>query len=141
LAARRLETLVREASWHDAQAERSAAELERARAAVAAFGADEDEGGAGARQTATGQPEDASDGSALAAWEARATELRTRRYRLAAESATREAARRDAENRRARAEASSVIAEERMARADRDVASLGERERTLGEERDAPRTE
>ena len=43
LAARRLETVVREASWHEAQAERSAAELERARAAVAAFGADDAE--------------------------------------------------------------------------------------------------
>ena len=36
LAARRLETVVREASWHEAQAERLAAELERARATVAA---------------------------------------------------------------------------------------------------------
>ena len=41
LAARRLETVVREASWHEAQAERSTAELERARAALAAFGADD----------------------------------------------------------------------------------------------------
>ena len=53
----------------------------------------------------------------------------------------RDAARRDAENRRARAEASTVIAEERMARADRDVAALGERERALAEERDALRAE
>ena len=67
-------------------------------------------------------------------------ELRARRDRLAAESAAREAARRDAENRRARAEASTLIAEERMARADRDVASLGERERALAERaRRAPR--
>ena len=78
---------------------------------------------------------------ALAVWEQRATELRARRDRLAAEAATREAARRDAENRRARAEASTLMAEERMARADRDVASLGDRERTLTEQRDAMRAE
>ena len=35
-SARQLETVVREASWHEAQAERLAAELERARLAIAA---------------------------------------------------------------------------------------------------------
>ena len=40
LVARRLETVVREASWHEAQAERLAAELDRARAAVATLEAE-----------------------------------------------------------------------------------------------------
>ena len=140
LAARRLETVVREASWHESQAERSAAELEGARAALAAFGADDGQAADGA--TAAGATaEDGSDGSALAAWEMRAAELRTRRDRLAGESMAREATRRDAQNRRARAEASTHMADERMARADRDVAALGDRERALAEERDALRAE
>jgi len=40
-----------------------------------------------------------------------------------------------------RAEASTAMAEERVARADRDIAALGERERALAEERDALRGE
>ena len=88
-----------------------------------------------------GPGDDGADGAALAAWESRAATLRARRDRLAEESGAREAARRDAENRRARAEASTLIAEERMARAERDVATLGERERALTVERDALRAE
>ena len=84
---------------------------------------------------------DAADGSALAAWESRAAELRLRRDRLAADAGAREAARREAEQGRARAEASTALAEERMARADRDVDALGERERSLAEARDTLRTE
>jgi len=141
VAARRLETVVREASWQEAQAERSAAELERARAMLAAFGRDDAQPGTDEPTPGVEADGDGSDGSALAAWESRAAELRARRDRLAGESAAREAARRDAQNRRARAEASTHIAEERMARADRDVASLGVRERALAEERDALRTD
>jgi len=141
LAARRLETVAREASWHDAQAERSAAELERARTALAEFGADDAHEASDGRVEPAGTARDVSGGSALAAWERRAAELRARRDRLASESATRETARRDAQNRRARAEASTHIAEERMARADRDVVALGERERALAVERDALRAE
>ena len=150
LAARELETVVREASWHEAQAERLAAELDRARAAAAppedvsgspdAAGA----GSSGARDASGDDVAASADGEAsgaLTAWEARAVELRARRDRLAEEAATRDAARRDAENRRARAEASALMAEERVARADRDVAALGERERALAEERDALRAE
>ena len=140
VAARQLETVVRETAWHEAQAERSTAELESARAAVDAFGSDTSDGEAAEASSAAGTDE-AGDGAALAAWEKRAAELRARRDRLAAEGATRHAARRDAENRRARAEASTLIAEERMARADRDVASLGDRERSLTEQRDTIRAE
>ncbi|HEV8402249.1 MAG TPA: chromosome segregation protein SMC [Candidatus Limnocylindrales bacterium] len=134
-AARQHETVIRESAWHDAQVERLTADLDRARLAAAADGANKPS--VDDRDTAA----TAVDGEALAAWEARATELRARRDRLAEESAGREAARRDAENRRARAEASTVIAEERIARAERDAAALGERERTLAEDRDSLRAE
>ncbi len=136
-AARRLETVVREASWHDAQAERLRAELERARAALPA----EELEAATPLDESADEETGVGEGGALAAWEARATELRARRDRLAAETGSRDAARRDAENRRARAEAGTAMGEERMARADREVALLGERERALTEERDALRVE
>ena len=143
LSARRLETVVRETSWHDAQADRLRADLERARTAM---GAVHDDPADAAHHTAAADDIDAegtgtSDGAALAAWEARATELRARRDRLGEEAGARDATRRDAENRRARAEASTGMADERMARADREVAALGERERALAEERDALRAE
>ncbi len=135
LSARQLETVVREASWHEAQAARLAAELERARFAI---GGTDTDGGPEIPAGAPSSPnDDTADGAALAAWESRAATLRARRDRLAEESGTHEAARREAENRRARAEASTLIAEERMARADRDVAALGDRERALTIERDA----
>ena len=141
LVARQLETVVREASWHAAQVERLETDLERARLAVSAR-EDETPADVDPARGADGKvAEDATDGAALAAWEARAIELRARRDRLAEEAGVRDASRRDAENRRARAEASTLIAEERMARADRDVAMLGERERALTEERDALRAE
>ena len=140
LAARRLEAVVREGAWHQAQAERLQAELARARAGVAAQPSDTAATAEGPA-TPDDAPDVAADGGALAAWEARAAELRSRRDRLAGEAASLDAARRDAEHRRARAEASTSMAEERMARADRDVAALGERERTLAEERDALRAE
>ena len=140
LVARQLETVVREASWHAAQVERLESEFERARHAVSAADASTDADADQARAE-VGPPGDAADGAALAAWESRAVELRARRDRLAEEAGARDATRRDAENRRARAEASTLIAEERMARADRDVGILGERERALTEERDALRVE
>ena len=67
--------------------------------------------------------------------------IRTRRDRLAEDAATRDAAHRDAEHRRARAEAGSLLADERIARAERELAALGERERALAEERDQLRVE
>jgi chromosome segregation protein len=134
LIARRLETVVREASWQEAEAERLRAELDRARAATAST----DDGIPGsATAESSVAVEDARDGAAIAAWEARAADLRARRDRLADESAARDAVRREAENRRARAEAATSMAEDRIARADRDVTALGERKRALVQERDA----
>ncbi len=140
LVARRLETVVREASWHEAQAMRLATELDRARAAVATLEADSPDMTA-ATDAAGAAPSGSEVGTALTAWEARAVELRARRDRLAEEAGVRDASRRDAENRRVRAEASTTLAEQRMARADTDLSTLGERERSLAEERDALRAE
>jgi len=129
--------------------ERLEAELRRARHAVSTRDADADPDAVANADRAqrpapypTGDAvADAADGAALAAWEARSLELRARRDRLAEDAGSRDAARREAEDRRARAEASTAIAEDRMARADREVASLGERERALTEKRDALRSE
>ena len=137
VATRDLETLIREATWHAAQAERLAVDLERAQRAMAAIG-DEAPADDGSGSTTGGAP---GDVAALAAWEDRATDLRARRDRLAEDVGAREAARRDAEHRRARAEASTTMADERMARADREVAVLAERERALADERDALRSD
>jgi chromosome segregation protein len=64
-------------------------------------------------------------------------ELRTRRDGLAGDVAVHERARRDAEGRRARAEASLTLAEGRIASTDRELASVADRERMAMDERDA----
>ncbi|HET7829047.1 MAG TPA: AAA family ATPase [Candidatus Limnocylindrales bacterium] len=129
-AGRSLEAAAREAAWHASQAERLAADAERAAGALAVL---EEPGEA--RPTT---PADASAGDqeAIAAWEARATELRGRRDAIAGDVATQERIRREAEGRRARAEAAVALAEGRIAGAERDLAGLGERERAAGDERD-----
>jgi chromosome segregation protein len=136
LAARQVESVVREAAWHEAQAGRLNAELERARAADAPLAA---------AAPANGPPDVSGlaslDGAAIAVWETRTSELRERRDRLAGDVAVGEAGRREAEHQRARAEASTQLAEERVARADHDLATLGERERTSSQQRDALRGE
>ena len=120
-AARALEAAVREAGWQAAQADRLAVELGRLREAVAAHEA----------VMSTDAPNEAhvsDDGDALAAWEARASELRASRDRLAAQQAEIEAGRRDAEARRARAEAIVAMNEGRIARAEADAVALATRE-------------
>jgi chromosome segregation protein len=84
---------------------------------------------------------DGADGAAVAAWESRATELRARRDRLAAEVRAQDVARREAETHLARAEAAAAMAAERVERADREIASLGDREHALAAERDGLRSE
>jgi chromosome segregation protein len=133
-AARDREAVTREAAWHEAQLARLDGEVERLREAAPAPAA------------ASAPGEDAAvDGdderSALTTWEARAAELRDRRDRLAARLAGHDAERRDAEHTRARAEASAAMAEERVARSDRESASLVERETALVADADGLRTE
>ena len=128
-AARALEAAVREASWHHAQAELLAAEVERLNADLAAL-------------YEAAEVRDASDGGtptdegALSVWEARAGDARATRDRIAAELATLDATRRAAEDRRARADASVAMDEQRIARAEREATTLADRERQLVTERD-----
>ncbi len=129
--ARRLEAAVREAAWHAAQTERLQTELERARqVAPADPPASRDDPSVG--------PEDAA---AQAVWERRATELRERRDRLASDATRLGLVRREAEDRRASAQASIRLAEERIDRAETDVARLQDRERALLAERDGLQVE
>ena len=129
-AGRELEAAAREAAWHTAQAERLAAEAERAAAALAVLEA-RPASDAPTGEGAKGELE------AIAAWESRVSELRTRRDRLANDVAAADRARRDAEARRARAEAAVAMAEARIASTERDLAALADRERVAGDERDA----
>jgi chromosome segregation protein len=131
LAARTLEALVREAGWQEAQAARLTAEVARLREAVAAH-----EDAAAVRQAGSDTDAATADGAALATWEARVAELRTGRDRLASEQATFDAAHRDAEARRARADATATMDEERISRAEREAGALGERARSLVAERE-----
>ena len=137
-AARELEGVAREAAWHAAQVERLAGELTRNREAVANREASDAAADAGAGRSAGAEP---PDGAALATWEARATELRATRDRLAAELVVVDAARRDAEHLRARTEAAVAIGEEWAVRATRGLESLDEREAALRQERDRVRAE
>jgi chromosome segregation protein len=138
VAARRLETFLREAGWHEAQAGRLAAEAERARSAVESLEA----AVATERDAGRGhQPWAAPAEDALSAWEARVAELRSRRDRLRDESTAQDAARRDAEAVHARAAATIALDEERIRRADAEGIALGERERTLRADQEAVRAE
>jgi chromosome segregation protein len=130
-AARALEALVREAGWQEAQAGRLGAEVARLREVVA-----RDEGAAAERKAATAAGAATDEGAALATWEARVAELRTVRDRLAAEQARFDATHREAEARRARAEAMAAMDGERIVRAEREAAALGERGQALVAERD-----
>ncbi|MES2208813.1 MAG: AAA family ATPase [Chloroflexota bacterium] len=119
LAARRLESLVREAAWQTAQLQRLEAEAERARAAMPES------------QPLATPSNDGPTREAIATWGSRVTELRTRRDRLAAQAAQLEAARRDVERSRATAEASLALDESRIASADRAIVAMADRERAL----------
>ncbi|HEX7471986.1 MAG TPA: hypothetical protein VF323_02810, partial [Candidatus Limnocylindrales bacterium] len=115
----------REAAWQAAQVERLTAEATAAEAAAATMTA------AGANPHAPSTSASSVDAAAVAAWERRADELRTRRDRLAAAQAERDRARRTAEDRRARAETIATLDEQRLSAADREVAALVEREHVL----------
>jgi chromosome segregation protein len=118
-AARSLEAISREAVWHDAAVTRLAADVDRARRALAEL--EPSEAGREPVPVTSGVPTDR--GRALAAWEARATELRARRDRLAGQVGELDAARREAEARRARAEADAATAASRLERLDREIAT------------------
>jgi chromosome segregation protein len=135
-AARELEAVSRESGWHAAQVERLAADVERARQAVDALTAVDRGRSAGdgvdGRDAAAG-----GDPAAIAEWEARAGELRDRHDRLHADLAASDGARRDAEDRRARAEATVAMEQERIARVEVDLGAIGERIERLTADRRA----
>lgn len=141
-ATRALENVAREAAWRSAQAVRVEAERERLTAAVRQAEAAEavpevDAVPIDAAGSAAGiSPADADQASALREWEARAAALRALRDQLAAEEATLEASRREAEGRRARAAAAVEFDQSRMAQLERQMAELAERERGLAAQRE-----
>jgi chromosome segregation protein len=128
-ASREAESIIREAVWHAAQQARLDGEVAHLRAALAAATP------AAEASNASVAPDEARP-DALATWEARSTELRDRRDRLAARLGTFDATRRDAEHGRARAEAAAAIAEERIASIDREMSALLGRESSAIAERD-----
>jgi chromosome segregation protein len=130
-ALRETESATREAAWHAAQQQRLDAEVARLR----------DELPQTPEEQTAGADASPKDGQAIAIWEARASELRDRRDRLAARLATHDGARRDAEHARARADAAVANAEDRIERADRESAALVDRETSIRGERDRLRTE
>jgi chromosome segregation protein len=140
-AARELEAVARESAWHTAQLERLDAEVERARESLAAhetsglWSDPPDDPGSGPEGATVSRGSEPDEASAITAWERRATDLRERRDRLAAQQAEVDAARREVEGRRARAEATVAIDEERIVRAERDAVALAEREEQIAEER------
>lgn len=128
IAGRDLESVAREAAWHEAQADRAEADAARARASLEAIepAAAETAAGPGIADDTSG-----SDADAVAAWQERVRELRAERDRLAAQVAEVDASRRSSEGARARAEAATAMAEERLRRSRVEVeAMLADRGRT-----------
>ncbi len=134
-AGRAAEAVAREATWLEAQLARLEAEAARQREALATLEASV--AGRPGPGDAAGSDLGPGQGSALRTWELRAMELRERRDHLVAGLAEQDHRRREAESRRARAEAAVAMDEERIARADHETAVLGARERELLAERDA----
>ena len=133
-AGRELEAVAREAAWHEAQALRLAGEAERAAAALEVLAVP----GQRADQATTDPGGGTStDSNAATMWEARVGELRVRRDRISGDVGVHDRIRRDAEARRARAEAAVTLAEGRIGGAERDLATLADRERAAGDERNA----
>jgi chromosome segregation protein len=130
-ATRALETIAREAAWRSSQASRLEADRDRLResvkqAAAAARAADV----AAAHDAAAAAPSD-DRATALREWEARVASLRARRDQLAAEEATLEVTRREADARRARGAAAANLDQERIASLERQTADLVKREQEI----------
>ena len=123
-AGRAAEAATREAAWLAAQADRFDAEADRLRAALVALDAE------GLAAT-TGDAADATpiELAAIEQWEARVTERRTRRDRVAADAAAADRARRDAEALRAATQAGAAMDHDRLARAEHEADTLAERRR------------
>ena len=125
MAARSLESLVREAAWLSAQVQRFVEDAERARAALPPA------------PVASAPSADAPTREAVATWSARVDELRARRDRLAEQMAQLDATRRDAERVRAAAEAALSLDESRILTVDQALDAMVDRDRELEAEIDA----
>ena len=130
-ATRALETIAREAAWRSAQAFRLEADRDRLRESVKQAAAAADAADAAAAHDAAAAAPNDDRATALREWEARAASLRARRDQLAAEEATLEATRREAEARRARAAAAANLDQERIASLERQTAELVKREQEI----------
>jgi len=119
IAARRLEAVSREAAWHDAQVERLRAAVARASASLP------DAIEPGAASVDPGETE------AIGTLRARVAEWQARRERLADEASDHDRVHREADRRRAAAEAAIAIDEARLAAAGRAGDALADRERVL----------
>ncbi len=135
---RELETAARDSAWRAAQASRVEAERDR----LAAVAVQTVAASAAAAEAAAGVvSEPAGSASAeqalvLREWEERAAAVRARRDQLAADEASLEAVRREAEARHARAAAAAALDEERIKRLGQETAELAARERQLAAERE-----
>ncbi|MGA2514053.1 MAG: AAA family ATPase [Candidatus Limnocylindrales bacterium] len=137
-ASRALETIAREAAWRSAQAARLEADRDRLAESVRQVTASAAAGEGGALTAPTAAMDGPDDGRAraLREWELRAASLRTRRDVLAAEEASLEGMRRDAEVRRARASAAASLDGDRIARLEREIIELTGREQPIAAERE-----
>jgi chromosome segregation protein len=130
-ATRALETIAREAAWRSSQAFRLETDRDRLRESVKQASAAADAADvATARDSAAAAPND-DRATALREWEARAASLRGRRDQLAAEEATLESTRREAEARRARAAAAANLDQDRIASLELQRADLVRREQEI----------
>ena len=140
-ASRDAEQTTREAGWHASRAATIATERAVLAERLAALAGGEPGAGSALRgdgsQATDGGATPPDVGGALAVWEARAADLRSRRDRLAADRAAREIQRRAAEDRRARADAAATLAGERLSRADAEAAGLAIRDEALEARRQA----
>jgi len=130
---RAAERLAREATWHAALTDRAEAGSARLRDALAQLESAAAERSRVADAAARGGTDDPS---ALASWEARAADLRSRRDRLAGALVTADGARREAEAIVARAVAAAAYDQERIARTESDERASSLREAELAAERE-----
>jgi chromosome segregation protein len=131
IAGRDLESVAREAAWHEAQADRAEADAARARASLEALAPAPADGADPVGASAGPGDVSGADADAVVAWQERVRELRAERDRLATQVAEVDASRRSAEGARARAEAATAMAEDRLRRSRLEVeAMLADRGRT-----------
>lgn len=125
---RRAEQAAREAAWADARAVSLAGEAGSLTAQLADLEEAAEAAPPGPQEIVGAEP---AAVQALAAWEARLAEIRSRRERVVTARATRDEARGAAEASRMRAAAAADLAEERLARVEAEAAALAAREADL----------